>query len=263
MIAPHASTVGNIVGPGGPLNSPGLDRPTHGPSRALIAEHRRIQHAAKAVLLELTDEIGPLDTEQSIAERAELALRRRGIEQTWYYNCPALVLLGSRSCTSISGRDYRPGAELVGSLNVVTVDLSPSRDGYWGDCARSFFVEDGRVTSSPTTAAFTAGAAFLARLHDDMRRHVRPETTFHELSVWSTQQIEAAGFENLDFRANVGHSIATRREERLYIKSGNATALGQVGFFTFEPHVRIPGQPWGFKHEDIFFFDEQGRLEEL
>ena len=71
------------------------------PSQALITEHRRIQHAAKAVLRELAEQIGPSDTEQSIVARAEDALRRRKIDETWYYNCPALVLLGSRSCAEL------------------------------------------------------------------------------------------------------------------------------------------------------------------
>jgi hypothetical protein len=68
---------------------------------------------------------------------------------------------------------------------------------------------------------------------------------------------------NLDFRGNVGHSIATRREDRFYIEDGNHRSLGEVRCFTFEPHVRAAGERWGFKHEDIFFFDAAGRIEEL
>jgi len=96
-----------------------------------------------------------------------------------------------------------------------------------------------------------------------MRLFVTRETTFHDLAVWADRQIEAMGFINLDFRQNVGHSIAGRLEDRLYVKEGNHQALGDVGFFTFEPHVRAAGGPWGFKHEDIFYFDTRGRLEEL
>jgi len=96
-----------------------------------------------------------------------------------------------------------------------------------------------------------------------MRGFVTPQTTFHELAMWTAQQIDAAGFVNLDFRGNVGHSIAARREERVYIEAGNHQPLGEVSFFTFEPHVRHKGGVWGFKHEDVFFFNATGTLEEL
>jgi Xaa-Pro aminopeptidase len=232
-------------------------------SRELVAAHRQAQDAAKAVLRDLAADIGPGDTEHSIATRAASALRRHGIRDTWYHDCPALVLLGSRSCTSVSGRDYQPGQEPVGQANLVTVDLSPSHMGHWGDCARSFAVEEGRVTSSPKDPAFVAGILFVRRLQSAMRSFVTPQTSFHELAIWTAREIEAAGFVNLDFRGNVGHSIATRREDRLYIEDGNHRALGDVSFFTFEPHVRATRGTWGFKHEDIFFFNDAGVLEEL
>jgi len=173
------------------------------------------------------------------------------------------VLLGSRSCASPSGRTYAPARERVGETNLVTVDLSPSQGGYWGDCARSFFVESGRVTPAPRLPDFAAGARFLNQLHAAMRVFVTRETTFHDLAVWASRQIEAADFVNLDFRRNVGHSIAARLEDRLYIKEGNHHPLSDVNFFTFEPHVRAAGGSWGFKHEDIFYFDVGGSLAEL
>ena len=232
-------------------------------SAALIAAHREVQGAAKAVLAELAGSIGPEDTEHSIAAHAQEGLHRRGIRETWYYECPALVLLGSRSCASLSGRTYVPAREPVGQTNLVTVDLSPRRDGIWGDCARSFFVEGGCVTPAPRLPDFVAGARFLDRLHAAMRVFVRQETTFHDLAVWAAREIEAAGFVNLDFRRNVGHSIAAHLQDRLYIKEGNHRLLGEVNCFTFEPHVRAVGGSWGFKHEDIFYFDPRGRLEAL
>ena len=173
------------------------------------------------------------------------------------------MLLGSRSCTSVSGRDYQPGLEPVGQTNLVTIDLSPTHMGHWGDCARSFPVEQGCVTSTPDSAVLIAGVSFLQRLHSAMRLFATPQTTFHELAIWTARKLDAGGFVNLDFRGNVGHSIATRREDRLFIKEGNHRSLGEVGFFTFEPHVRARDEGWGFKHEDIFFFDATGTVEEL
>src|SRR5690349_20681993 len=96
----------------------------------MLAEHRAVQRIARQVLADLAPTICASDTEFAIAQRAVASLRSRGIMETWYHNCPALVLLGSRSCLSISGRDYVPAQEPVGrETNLVTVDLSPMRAG--------------------------------------------------------------------------------------------------------------------------------------
>lgn len=232
------------------------------PSDSLVTKHREVQRAAKLALRLLGERITPQDSERTIAEKAYALLCEQGYPDTWYYNCPALVLLGTRSCLSVSGRDYVPSDEVVGHSNLVTVDLSPEKNGVWGDCARSFFVEQGVVTE-PTSYEFPIGKDFLFELHGEMRRFVHPDRTFHELFEWTNSHIQNAGFQNLDFLGNVGHSIATRREDRQYIEHGNTKKLSDVPFFTFEPHVRVNGGTWGFKHENIFYFDDHGQLQEL
>ncbi len=224
-----------------------------------LTDHVHAQRGAKDVLEALGSSISASDSELTIAERAASLLRQAGFPNTWYYGCPALVLLGSRSCTSISGRDYVPSDQRVGDFNLVTVDLSPCHDGAWGDCARSFGVEGGRVSRTPVHPEFRAGMALEASLHAEMRGFVTPDTTFGELFDFAGSLITAHGFENLDLLGNVGHSIATRLEDRVFIEAGNTRCLGDVQLFTFEPHVRRLGGRWGFKHEDIYRFDVSGR----
>jgi hypothetical protein len=65
---------------------------------------------------------------------------------------------------------------------------------------------------------------------------------------------------NLDFRTNVGHSIEVERERRQYIQAHNQQLISNVNFFSFEPFVRLKGGHWGFKHEDIYYFGQDGRL---
>lgn len=226
-------------------------------------QHRTVQSAAKTVLAQLGPTIRPNDTEAIIAERAAGLLADMGFPDTWYYTCPALVLLGSRSCVSLSGRDYVPGNEQVGEFNLVTVDLSPSRGDIWGDCARSFCIEHGRFTKSPRAQQFIDGLAALAALHRFLRSFARPDMTFDELFRGANTQITGAGFENLDFQGNVGHSIEHQRSDRKFIERDNLQQLGDVAFFTFEPHIRKRGGSWGFKREDIYFFADDGTVEEL
>jgi len=230
---------------------------------AAWSDHRAVQEVAREVLDELASTIGPDDTERTIAERAVTRLARHGITETWYYECPALVLLGSRSCLSISGRDYRAADEPVGDWNLVTIDLSPSRDGVWGDCARSLFVERGVCRQAPVEPEFRRGADALTTLHAAIREFATPATTFDALFRFGNAEIARLGFENLDFLGNLGHSIVSRREDRIYIESGNERRLGEVPLFTFEPHLRSPGSPWGFKHEEIYRFDGSGALSPL
>lgn len=228
-----------------------------------VAAHRGVQSIAKEVLAALAGAIGSEDTERTIVAQATRLLAERGIVETWYYDCPALVLLSSRSCLSISGRDYQPSDERVGTKNLVTVDLSPTSGGAWGDCARSFFIENGRCRISPTDPEFQRGDAALAELHRHVRETVRPTTPCEELFQRANQLIATLGFENLDFMGNVGHSIESNRDDRRYLAAGNSCPLAELGLFTFEPHIRQIGRMWGYKHEEIYFFDSAGRLVEL
>jgi Xaa-Pro aminopeptidase len=228
-----------------------------------LITHSQVQAVAKAVHAALGTTITPADTERTIAQRATHMLIAQGISETWYYNCPAFVLLGSRSCLSQSGREYVPADEPVGMNNLVTVDLSPMQAGVWGDCARSFVIEEGRWTTAPKSEAFALGIDVEKTLHQTMRAFVTPSTTFEELYAFGNAQIQSHGFENLDFLGNLGHSIATRREDRQYIKAGNTARLATVPFFTFEPHVRKAKGVWGFKHEEIYYFDPQQQIQAL
>lgn len=193
-------------------------------------------------------------TERTIVETAKRTLADFGLTETWYYACPAFVLLGSRSCLSLSGRDYVPAEEPVGTENLVTIDLSPCEGDLWGDYARSLCVENGRVVEDPASPEFRDGLKFEAALHRRMADFVTPDTSFHQLHEFANDAISNAGYENLDFMGNVGHGIATRREDRLYAERGNDRSLSEVSCFTFEPHIRRKGGRWGFKHEDIYFF---------
>ena len=233
------------------------------PTELDIEQHRAVQHAAKSVLAQLEQLITANDTERTIAEKAQLLLAEQGYTETWYYNCPALVLLGSRSCVSISGKNYEPRDEPVGISNLVTIDLSPLKGDCWGDCARSFAIENGKVTKTPSLLEFKNGMGFLNQMHKQMLRLVRPQTTFGDLFDWANMRIRQSGFVNLDYRGNVGHSIATDRDQRQFIEAENDALLIDVPFFSFEPFVRLKGGTWGFKHEGIFYFNQKGELEEL
>lgn len=229
-----------------------------------INEYKKVQSIAKSVLQDIKPFITAEVSEKQIAERCASLMKERGAEKTWYYECPALVLLGSRSCLSISGKDYVPSGEKVGSENLVTIDLSPLVGKIWGDCSRSCVVEDGRVREEAEikSAGFLQGLKAERLLHDSFIKAAAPGKTFEEIFLEMNALIKSLGFENLDFLGNIGHTIEVDKNDRLYFEKGNAAALGQDTLFTFEPHIRAAGGRWGFKLENIYYF-ENGVAKEL
>lgn len=99
-------------------------------------------------------------------------------------------------------------------------------------------------------------------LHAELRRFVTPDTSFEELYFHFNEVICQDGFVNLDFMGNLGHSIVKKKEDRIYIEKGNTAKLSDVSFFTFEPHICKKNSVYGFKKENIYYF-ENGALREL
>ena len=100
------------------------------------------------------------------------------------------------------------------------------------------------------------------KLHNELIEFVKMETTFEELYYHINQLILKEGFINLDFMGNLGHSIVKDKNERVYTEKGNTQMISDVKYFTFEPHISIPNSKYGFKKENIYYF-ENGKLVEL
>ena len=86
--------------------------------------------------------------------------------------------------------------------------------------------------------------------------------SFEELYYYINNIIEQKGYINLDFMGNLGHSIVRQKSDRVYIEKGNQIPLGDVAYFTFEPHISVPNSKYGYKRENIYYFDN-GVIKEL
>ena len=98
------------------------------------------------------------------------------------------------------------------------------------------------------------------KLHAELLRFATKETTFEKLYYHMNEFIVENGFVNLDFMGNLGHSIVKTKGDRVYIEKGNMTKLGDVKYFTFEPHISFPDSKYGYKKENIYYFDENGLM---
>ena len=125
----------------------------------------------------------------------------------------------------------------------------------WGDCARSYIVESGSVKPPEKSSTLDYGIHTERELHARMIEIATPETSMHELYSLINQSIETMGYKNLDFRGNLGHSIEKHLDDRRYIEANNQTMLGDCNMFTFEPHICRTNDTWGFKMENIYYFE--------
>ena len=99
------------------------------------------------------------------------------------------------------------------------------------------------------------------KLHAELLSFVTKETTFEELDYHMNEFILKNGFVNLDFMGNRGHSIVKAKSDRVYIEKGNKSKLGDVKYFTFESHIAFPNSNFGYKKENIYYFDGDRLLE--
>jgi Xaa-Pro aminopeptidase len=227
-----------------------------------MSDHIDVQLIAKKAMEATRADLRPGQTLAEVRENCETKLREFGADSFWYWGIGAFVFAGSGTIRSVSGRDYETPDYVLGEHELVTLDLSPQRQGIWGDFARTLILEDGLPLEDPldtSNAEWRSGVLTEQRLHARLRELAVPSMTFEELAGRMNEHILDLGYENLDFLGNLGHSIARQSSDRVYIEPGNQDRLDSVDFFTFEPHIRRPDGIFGYKHEDIYCFNE-GRL---
>ena len=224
-----------------------------------------VQQIAKQAMAFIKSQIKVGMSLQELREIAENKMLALGATSFWYWDIGALVFSGDETTLSVSGKHYQTANRLIKENDIVTVDLSPQVGNIWGDYARTIIVENGIVVNDIIKISNTEwknGLLMEDKLHSELVSFAKPETTFEELYFHMNEFIKANGFINLDFLGNLGHSIVTHKNDRIYIEKGNKTTLGSVKFFTFEPHIAINGSKYGFKKENIYCF-KGNRLVEI
>ena len=168
-----------------------------------ISPHLHVQNIALRVLRDIVPSIKAGNTESGVASICTQLLQQYGAKDSWYHNVPALVLVGERTTLSVSGTDYQPSDVTIRANDFVTIDLSPMVNDCWGDCARSYIVESGRVIPPDKSSALDYGKNTERALHALMKEIATPKTSMHELHCVINQSIKKMGYRNLDFRGNL------------------------------------------------------------
>lgn len=227
-------------------------------------EYREVQQIAKDTISYAKQMIKPGMNLRDIRRLCEEKMLELGADSFWYWDVGAFVFAGDDTNVSVSGKQYITGDRIIAPDDIITIDLSPQKGDTWGDYARTIIVQNGVVVESEKieNVEWRQGLDMEEFLHEELKRYVTPDTTFEALYYHMNDLIEAKGFLNLDFSGNLGHSIVRQKKDRVYIEKGNKTCLGDVSFFTFEPHISVAGSNYGYKKENIYYF-ENGLLQVL
>lgn len=186
-----------------------------------------------------------------------------GADSFWYWDVGAFVFAGDETTVSVSGKQYVTSDRIINENDIVTIDLSPQNDKIWGDYARTIILENGVVVDKAdvNNVEWRNGLQMEDGLHKELLEFANIETTFEELYYHINEIITENGFINLDFMGNLGHSIVKNKGDRVYIEKGNKQKLSDVDYFTFEPHISIPRSKYGYKKENIYYFEDSKLVE--
>ncbi len=230
----------------------------------IIMNYKAVQKVAKNTIKFLEDKIVQGVTVNQIVKLAEDYMLYSGISSFWYHGVGAFVFAGEDTLLSISGRDYVPSKRVISKNDIVTIDLSPQYENIWGDYSRTLIIEAGIVVRNHdniSNSEFRDGLTAEKILHSKLLEIVSPDMTFEELYILMNDQIKYLGYKNLDFSNNLGHSIESESNNRIYIERGNKSRLSDAFMFTFEPHIRKSGSIYGFKMENIYYFENKSLVE--
>ena len=225
----------------------------------------QVQNIAKQTINYLKSQIRAGMSLIEIRRLAEDKMLSLGATSFWYWDIGAFVFSGEETTISVSGKHYKTAERIIGENDIITVDLSPQAGDIWGDYARTIIIENGNVIQNINDIGnkeWREGLQMEDKLHKELIAWANPGKTFEELCYYMNDLIVQSGYVNLDFMGNLGHSIERRKEDRVYIEKGNARRLGDVRLFTFEPHISRCQALYGYKKENIYYF-ENGALKEL
>lgn len=228
-----------------------------------MEKNKKMQDLCRMTMDYIKTQIHPGMGLIEIRDLCEKYLLENGADSFWYHNVGAFCFSGFDTTLSFSARHYQIQNTIIQENDVITIDLSPQLDSCWGDFARTIIVENGQVVDELVqNEEWRQSLEMEKKLHQKLIEDVTPTMTFEELFVLMSDYIEKQGFVNLDFSHNLGHSIEKESSARINIEKGNHHKLGEVSMFTFEPHIKMKDSKYGFKCENIYYF-ENNQLVEL
>ena len=218
------------------------------------------QQIARDCLKHMSDFLKPGLSREDIHEECARYMKEKGSQSWWIHNDPALILFGPH--TAYSGRqDPAPLFEglTIQNDDLITIDVAPCVEGGWGDMARSFIMEDGKIVDWKDchNKLIKEAMELELELHELYKSSLKPGMTFAMLHTKVEEYISKRGYRNLDYHGNFGHTIENHPDDRVTIAEGVGTDI--IAYdkpITFEPHICKIGSDLGIKYENMYFYHE-------
>ena len=209
-------------------------------------EYSEVQQIAKKTIEYAKTIIKPGMNLLDLRDLCERKMLELGADSFWYWDIGAFVFAGDETTVSVSGKKYVTSDRTIAENDIVTIDLSPQCENIWGDYARTIILENSVVVDKREilNEEWRKGLQMEDRLHHELTEFVNIETTFEELYY------------------HINEIIVKNKNDRVYTEKGNTQRISEVKYFTFEPHISIPGSKYGYKKENIYYF-QNGKPVEL
>jgi Xaa-Pro aminopeptidase len=186
--------------------------------------------------------IRPGVTESEIAAELEYQMRRHGAEKPSF---DTIVASGPRSAMVHA----QPGAEPVGTNQLLLIDMGATRNGYVSDMTRTLFLgRPGRKISKMYDAVLMAQLAGIAA--------VREGVTADAVDRATRRVLRAEGFDKA-FVHSTGHGLGLEIHEPPRLGKKDKTRLRAGMAITIEPGVYVEGLG-GIRIEDTVVVTASG-----
>ena len=239
----------------------------HFAGKPVDAEHILIaQDIARSCLTHMNDFLRPGMDRESIHKECERYMLEKGSEGWWIHNDPALILFGDLTAYS-AHEDPSPLFEgkTIKENDLITIDVAPMVQNGWGDMARSFVMEEGKIIpwQNCHNKEIREGMELELKLHQLFIASVNEETTFSDLHEIIQRYLDKEKYFNCDYHGNFGHTIENDEKDRVTIDKGVNIRIAEYDKpITFEPHICKINGCSGIKCENMYYF-HKGKMEEV
>lgn len=208
---------------------------TDTPPAGLVEAQRMAIQVAEAIAATAT----PGETEIEVRDRVDALVLELGGEGVW---TPSTVGfgIGTLSCFPTD----KPSERQLWNLDLGMIDVHPiTKDGWWGDCTRSFQVGD--------SVAQANALATIESIHATVLAAARPGMRACDWFAAFKTELDKTPFVLMDRLSNIGHSLNLNSSyDAGYIDEWNETVM--TGAWAVEPF--IGNHLYGVKREDVVWF---------
>lgn len=205
------------------------------PPAGLVEAQRLAIRIAEAIVADAV----PGESEIEVRDRADRYVREFGGTGVW---TPTTIGfgIGTLSCFPTD----RPSTRQLWNLDLGMIDIHPvTRDGWWGDCTRTF-QRGGNVAQRQALETIDA-------IHATVLASVKPGMRACDLFAAFNAEVQRTPYLLLDRLSNIGHSLSANSSyDAGYIDAWNETPM--TGAWAIEPF--IGNHLYGVKKEDVVWF---------